>query len=44
VNVGSAKSNASDLIFVSRALVGLHLAIKAEMAKRAPPPVRISFS
>jgi hypothetical protein len=44
VNFGSAKSNASDLIFVSRAIVGLRLAIKAEMAKRAPPPVRISFS
>lgn len=39
----SESSTTSDLVFVSRALVGLQLAIKAETGKKAPPPVRISF-
>lgn len=43
VQHGSESSTASDFVFVSRALFGLRLAIKAEMAKKAPPPVRISF-
>lgn len=33
----------SDLIFISRALFSLKAAIKAEKAKKSPPPVRISF-
>jgi hypothetical protein len=33
----------SDLIFISKALFSLKAAIKAEKAKKSPPPVRISF-
>lgn len=39
----SSNSGGGDLIWVAKALFGLGLAISAEMAKKAPPPVRISF-
>jgi hypothetical protein len=33
----------SDFVTLSRALIGLRVAIKAEEAKRSAPPMRISF-
>jgi serine/threonine protein kinase len=40
---GSTSGSSTDFILVSKTLFGLRVAIRAEMAKKAPPPVRISF-
>jgi serine/threonine protein kinase len=43
IQQGAASSINSDMILVSKTLFGLERAIKAEIAKKTPPPVRISF-